>query len=638
MMCAQRFGISKCSHLRMLFRGFLPPFPATTSTKMMFNIQRLRLNDPALAVSPTRGVTTGTSVKKRIQSKKMQDHQVNSVGAALNEIVHLHCTKGELTKALEVIHAMHRKQQNEEVLEKKVRSGMTYHSVLRLAIEKEEVDQAWQIVSMMKEMHGQHLAPYAGILASLSALCVRKGLMKKVLEIGELKMKYKMDMSAKEYNSLLHFYAQRRNVDGVFATAETMTSRGLAPDIGAFRSLILLCGNIQTALDILARMKRANIAPDEAVCAAMIDAFTGADSVLNCDSTTNGPGSLEAALKFLEVMKREHNIRPNVDIFASLIGGCARQNDFIKAKALLKMMREIKLKPNAAIYNVLLETYAEVAEKGNRKAKLLIGDAKQAVNEILRSMKQDGVVLSSKTLNTLIQIYAASGHLAAKQADQVLDIIQDSHNKLIPSEASCCIFIDHYCLGGSTLQVHQVLGLLDTARHRSQQQQQQKTTLHRFSCLYSRLLEAALTKLDVEGAVEVYSKMMRLCDGDSRGIRLIPTYSAYSTLLRLCLAKGDTARGKVILREMMDCIYYTHDHHRQQLFAEAEGTTTNSSSSNIPIDTEQEEQKGHFVQQAQEELCRHPDLWRPLLRDVATLLRRPLSAPTMPANNNNNNN
>lgn len=157
-------------------------------------------------------------------------------------------------------------------------------------------------------------------------------------------------------------------------------------------------------------------------------------------------GDIEKAKSILEKIK-ELKLQPNLHTYSWLMQAFVKKNQLDKALEVFKKIQEGHLKPDHLTYNILLKIYvrkknvkqaAKIPDR-MRQAGLIPNaityntllhlyvekeDVKTAI-EVLNQMRQAGLTPTEVTYNTLLHLYIKCFKKDIKQANIILDQIQE---------------------------------------------------------------------------------------------------------------------------------------------------------------------------------------------------------------------
>jgi len=173
------------------------------------------------------------------------------------------------------------------------------------------------------------------------------------------------------YSTLIDGYAKLGRVhekqklfDKCSDLLRQMEKSGVHPNVYTYNSLMKVCvriGNHSKALKIFDFMKRQRLTPDVATFGTLIDCH------VKHSSRQDPQLYLQTCFCLLDEMKL-YSLRPNCEIFSSLIVACANVADVSCAERLLEFMKKRGIRPNRVVYTSLMKVYltADYVDKALR--------------------------------------------------------------------------------------------------------------------------------------------------------------------------------------------------------------------------------------------------------------------------------
>ncbi len=227
-------------------------------------------------------------------------------------------------------------------------------------------------------------------------------------------------------------------------------------------------------------------------------------SKIHPESSSSSSLLMERALHLLEVMKRQQ-LAPDIVTFNSLIGICARLNNFQQAFAVYDWIQERRLQPSIVTFNSLINV---CARQGNASRALELYAALKAD----RSLKPNVI-----TLNSLLNACMKAG-----RTEKVFELFKEmvsSSEEVRPDVITYTTLIDAHLKTGNeqqALRVVQTMRLHDVSPDRA--------TFLAFLDYY------AIQKEDLTKALACYEAMKR--SGIPLNVRIA------NILINICLKRG----------------------------------------------------------------------------------------------------
>lgn len=274
-------------------------------------------------------------------------------------------------------------------------------------------------------------------------------------------MKKERLLSLATFASVFSSYVAADRVQEAIMTFEIMDQYGIPRDILALNSLLsAICRDGQTsqAQDFL-RIAKDKIRPDADTYAILLEGWENETNVANARQTFDemvykigwdpanvpaydsflktlikGPDGICAAMKLLDVMK-ERKCYPSMKFFKSALEECKKMSDDRGASSLWEVMVDRNtLKPDTQMYNSMIGLYCHVNKLDSAK-------------KLLDEMVFNGSFPNSQTYNILFQYLVRNRRLRELSAI----FTEMVKNECFPSQANCSFAVrafidngDHY--------------------------------------------------------------------------------------------------------------------------------------------------------------------------------------------------
>eukprot|EP01124_Arcella_intermedia_P017842 TRINITY_DN2481_c0_g1_i1.p1 TRINITY_DN2481_c0_g1~~TRINITY_DN2481_c0_g1_i1.p1 ORF type:complete len:986 (-),score=264.69 TRINITY_DN2481_c0_g1_i1:1247-4120(-) len=241
------------------------------------------------------------------------------------------------------------------------------------------------------------------------------------------------------YNRYIRGVAERGRFDlGLMAILD-MKLRGFKPNIYHYNSLFVSLvkqphANQQEKIEHVLSLIRSETQPDVWTYSIMIDSIlAGSPSKLIPDEI------VDKAFDVIELMKKE-DIKPNVPIFTSLVKGCIRAKDTVRAWATFDHMRVWHHQPDVVMYSSMIHVCSKT------------GEAERALN-LYEEMKSNDLYPTEITFNSLISCFIKRYDMH-KDAFRILTEMKNFG--YIPNAKTYCHLLK-VCAKGGDLQTSQLL-------------------------------------------------------------------------------------------------------------------------------------------------------------------------------------
>ena len=184
-------------------------------------------------------------------------------------------------------------------------------------------------------------------------------------------------------------------------------------------------GQVERAMNLFNEMEIRKIIPTEVTFTSLINA---------CSKR----GDCFQKVFLLAEQMEAHGYKPNTYTYAAILHACARQGELLKAHAILKKMKDEKIKPTTIIYNTMLDVYANSMKKLPAREVQSLAEAKA----IFRQMSQSKMEIDIITLTSYLGVLAEA--LKVEEAEEFLEKGFREFG-IDPNKAAYTTMISMYC-------------------------------------------------------------------------------------------------------------------------------------------------------------------------------------------------
>ena len=265
-------------------------------------------------------------------------------------------------------------------------------------------------------------------------------------------------VDSRTYNMLVSVCAETGDVKQALRCADMLKASGLKIDTILYTNLIKVCAaaaDADVAFDIYKEMVTSGVKVEKHVYATMLKACAARIVVLNHDADRrNQLVLLERAFELVASMD-EMKVRPDAAVWNALITVAARAEKLQRAFDVLDEMIQRGEKPNGRTYTALIDACARAGEKDlamrlyhravqegyddilpiysatiNACAKCKLGVDVESAMEVFTDMQRAGVVPDSPLYGALIMAAGRGGRL---------DLVEDLYEEMARDGLSPCI-------------------------------------------------------------------------------------------------------------------------------------------------------------------------------------------------------
>ncbi|MED6151336.1 hypothetical protein PIB30_081545 [Stylosanthes scabra] len=219
------------------------------------------------------------------------------------------------------------------------------------------------------------------------------------------------------YSSLLHAYANGKEIERMNALAEEIYSGVIKPHAVLLKTLVL----VNSKVDLLVETERAffelrsrEIPPDMTALKAMLSIY--------------GRKKMEDKSREILNFMYESGFTLSLSMYNSLMYMYSRSKDFEKSEKILREIMEKGIKPDIVSYNIVIYAYC-------RNGRMV--EAKR----IFKEMKDPAPVPDAVTYNTFVATYAAQSMFA-----EAVDVIRQMMKQgCKPNQKTYNAIVDWYC-------------------------------------------------------------------------------------------------------------------------------------------------------------------------------------------------
>ncbi len=298
------------------------------------------------------------------------------------------------------------------------------------------------IESILGRMKAQDVAPNDRTLFFLVSLLTDYDnieLAKQIVEFVKNDPDWKMTPSLNCYNSLMHGFAVKGDVETCLQLLKDMENEEIEPNVCTYATLIHACAeakNLQTALDLFEIMKQDNVVPNTVAFNSLIQA---------CSETNN----LGKALELLHKMK--HGLQsslPDVKTYTSLILLCMKVKEWDRAFQLLEEMKQQRIYPNKKTYTSMIAGFS------------LEGNLEKCY-EVFEMMRRDSVMPDSTTFYYLILSCLHDDSFNLKKAFSLLSSMRKDYS-IVPTNRILQLLIKKSAEKGKIDKILKVLEKIES--------------------------------------------------------------------------------------------------------------------------------------------------------------------------------
>jgi pentatricopeptide repeat protein len=203
-----------------------------------------------------------------------------------------------------------------------------------------------QCFAVLDEMHARGVEANTITYNTLLDACAKCGSMARVPQVFEEMKAGKIEPDKITYSTLIKGYCVVGDLDCAFDLFEEMKADGkVGLDEIVYNALIDGCGRqqkVQRALQVLADMRKANIAPSNYTLSILVKLLGRAHK-------------LSEAIALVDDFRTNYRVRPNVQVYTCLMQACLLNRRVSQALQVYnKMVTEMRCLPDQKAYSVLL--------------------------------------------------------------------------------------------------------------------------------------------------------------------------------------------------------------------------------------------------------------------------------------------
>merc|ERR1719281_2322046 len=269
--------------------------------------------------------------------KEMRSRHIRPTSITIGCMIEAVVNSGDTEGAYELVHQMLDDDQCRESL-----NAVIYCSVLKGFTREKKLERAWDVY---KEMERRNVEVSVVTFNTIIDACARCGRMDQVPRVQEDMARSGVPPNIITYSSLIKGYCRMGDIQTAFDILRRMKSEGNArPEEIMYNSLLDGCAQsnlVDEGLKLLEEMQREGVKPSN---------FTLSILVKMMSRSRN----LDGAFAIVEDIAKKHRIRPNVHVYTNLIQACISKRALDRAMQTLERMATDRVQLDGRTYTLLV--------------------------------------------------------------------------------------------------------------------------------------------------------------------------------------------------------------------------------------------------------------------------------------------
>lgn len=268
---------------------------------------------------------------------QMQKRHITMTSVVLGCMVEALVTNADPDGGYKLIHEMLSNKQTQPLL-----NAVIYCSVLKGFSHQKRFDSVWRVYQeMLSEKVELSIKAYNALIDA----CVRCGEGRRIVPILEDMVNQGLEPNLITYSTILKSYCQENRLEKAFTLLDGMRrTTQFAPNEIMYNQLLDGCarqGLFDRGTEVLNEMLAAGISPSNYTLTVLV-------------KLANRSNRLSRAFQFVEELSTKFKFQLNFHVYSNLIHSCISHKDLPRAFSVVKMMADVKMRPDARMYEQLL--------------------------------------------------------------------------------------------------------------------------------------------------------------------------------------------------------------------------------------------------------------------------------------------